>query len=78
MPGSLSAAIDDRPSPHGFDVAVCDREPIHRPGSIQPHGLVLVADACTFRITAGAGDIETALTPHWLGADLDTLLEQSV
>jgi chemotaxis family two-component system sensor kinase Cph1 len=78
MPGSLPEAIDGGARSHGPDVSACDREPIHRPGSIQPHGLVLVADACTFKIMAGAGDIEKLLAPHWLGANLDELLGQPV
>jgi light-regulated signal transduction histidine kinase (bacteriophytochrome) len=30
------------------DLTNCDREPIHIPGSIQPHGVVLVLDQATF------------------------------
>jgi light-regulated signal transduction histidine kinase (bacteriophytochrome) len=51
----------------------CDREPIHIPGSIQPHGLLLVADA-DLRVVAGAGAIEERLTPGWLGRHLSDLL----
>lgn len=61
-----------------FDLTECDREPIHVPGSIQPHGLVLVADADTFRIVAGAGELERQLAPDWLGRSLSDLLEQDV
>lgn len=32
------------------DLATCDREPIHIPGSIQPHGILLSLDATSFRI----------------------------
>ena len=78
MPGFLPEAIDRGARSHGPDVSACDREPIHRPGSIQPHGLVLVADAFTFKVIAGAGDIETLLAPDWLGADLNDLLGQPV
>jgi light-regulated signal transduction histidine kinase (bacteriophytochrome) len=28
----------------GVDLTTCDREPIHLPGSIQPHGVLLVLD----------------------------------
>jgi len=29
------------------DLTACDREPIHIPGSIQPHGVLVVVDART-------------------------------
>ena len=62
----------------GLDLTACDREPIHIPGAIQPHGLLLVADAATLAIVAGAGDLETRLAPDWLGCDLSALLAQDV
>lgn len=48
----------------------CDSEPIHIPGSIQPHGLLLIADGATLRIVGGAGQIEERLTREWLGRPL--------
>jgi light-regulated signal transduction histidine kinase (bacteriophytochrome) len=62
----------------GSDLASCDREPIHIPGSIQPHGLLLIADARSLKVVAGAGDLERRLSPDWLGADLSTLVRQDV
>lgn len=44
-----------------LDLASCDREPIHVPGSIQPHGLMLVFDAGSLAATHAAGDIESRL-----------------
>jgi light-regulated signal transduction histidine kinase (bacteriophytochrome) len=38
------------------DLTTCDREPIHIPGSIQPHGVLLVMDRQTLRIEQVAGD----------------------
>ena len=32
------------------DLTVCDREPIHLPGRVQPHGVLLVADAAGLRV----------------------------
>ncbi|MGA7438469.1 MAG: phytochrome, partial [Luteibacter sp.] len=32
------------------DLTACDREPIHIPGSVQPHGVLIVADAATQRV----------------------------
>ncbi len=62
----------------GLDLTACDREPIHIPGAIQPHGLLLVADAATLVIVAGAGDIEARLADDWLGRDLSALLAQDI
>jgi light-regulated signal transduction histidine kinase (bacteriophytochrome) len=61
-----------------LDVTECDREPIHIPGAIQPHGLVLVADAATYRVVAGAGDLERVFGPSWIGAALDDLLTPGI
>ncbi len=60
------------------DLTECDREPIHIPGAIQPHGLIVIADRKTHQIVAGAGDLETYLGADWLGASLDALLSQDV
>jgi len=38
----------ESPRPGGVDLTSCDREPIHIPGSIQPHGLLLVLDGPEF------------------------------
>ena len=51
------------------DLTLCDREPIHIPGSIQPHGVLLVVDAATktvLQVSENIGDVagvgvETAL-----------------
>jgi light-regulated signal transduction histidine kinase (bacteriophytochrome) len=61
-----------------LDLTACDREPIHVPGAIQPHGLLLIADPATLDVVAGAGDLEARLAPDWLGRSLPDLLEQDV
>ncbi|NIJ08937.1 light-regulated signal transduction histidine kinase (bacteriophytochrome) [Sphingomonas vulcanisoli] len=61
-----------------MDLTACDREPIHIPGSIQPHGLLLIADIDTLEVLGGAGDIEGRLTPTWLGRRIDALLAQDL
>ena len=57
-----------------LDLTGCDREPIHIPGAIQPHGLLLVVDD-HHQIIQGAGRIE-ALTGRtdWLQAPLEGVL----
>lgn len=52
----------------GLDLTNCDREPIHVPGAIQPHGVMLVADPATMRVLQTAGD--TARLTGGRGGDL--------
>ena len=54
------------------DVTNCDREPIHIPGAILPHGAMLVLDPCTLEVLQAAGD-----TSRLLGVPLEALLGQS-
>ena len=54
------------------DVTNCDREPIHIPGAILPHGAMLVLDADTLEVLQAAGD-----TSRLLGVPLADLLGQS-
>jgi len=56
----------------------CDQEPIHIPGSIQPHGLLLVAQASGLAVIGGGGDIDGRLGPGWTGRGLDALLGQDI
>lgn len=56
----------------------CDKEPIHIPGSIQPHGLLLIADAASGLVVAGAGALETQVAPDWLHRDLSDVLGQDI
>lgn len=60
---------------NAIDLTSCDREPIHLPGSIQPHGVLLVVDSNTHRVTHVAGDVEARLgVAQWEGALLSELL----
>jgi light-regulated signal transduction histidine kinase (bacteriophytochrome) len=45
-----------------IDLTACDREPIHIPGSIQPHGLLFVTGRDDLVIRHAAGDVVS-----WLG-----------
>lgn len=65
------------PSSLGSDITECDREPIHVPGSIQPHGLLLIADADSLRIVGGAGDLEQSFGDGWLDKDVPALLGEA-
>ena len=54
------------------DLTTCDREPIHIPGAILPHGAMLVLDPATFEVLQAAGNTEALL-----GVPLAELLGQS-
>ena len=56
-------------SDFGADIANCDREPIHIPGSVQPHGALLALDPEDLQIIQAGGD-----TPRILGAEPINLL----
>lgn len=67
------------PAGPALDTSACDREPIHVPGAIQPHGLLLIARADgDHRVVAGAGDIEGRLAADWLDQPLGALIGQEV
>lgn len=71
------------PVPFGkADLTTCDREEIHLPGSIQPHGVLLVLETPSLRIAQVAGDtisIVNATANDLLGAPfLDTAISQSL
>ena len=59
-------------------LTLCDREPIHIPGAIQPHGLLLIVDPKTLAVIGGAGDIESRLAADWHGRLLSDLLAQDL
>ncbi|GJE45609.1 HWE histidine kinase domain-containing protein [Methylobacterium soli] len=55
------------------DHADCEREPIHLPGSIQPHGALLVLDPARLTVLGAAGD-----APGLLGYPAASLLGHSL
>jgi two-component system, chemotaxis family, sensor kinase Cph1 len=62
-----------------IDLSGCDREPIHIPGSIQPHGILLVAEKTTLVVRHGAGDVERVFQlERWAGRPLADFLGQEV
>jgi two-component system, chemotaxis family, sensor kinase Cph1 len=52
---------DEIPAFGEADLTNCDREPIHIPGSIQPHGAILALEPGTLRVLQGGGDTERLL-----------------
>lgn len=58
-----------------LDLDDCAREPIHIPGAIQPHGVMLVADQSSQEITHAAGDVARLLgLSAWIGRTLGEVL----
>ena len=62
------------PSDLGQDLTICDREPIHMPGGIQPHGMLLIVDPVEGVIVGGAGDVPALLGADWLGGSIVKLI----
>jgi two-component system, chemotaxis family, sensor kinase Cph1 len=58
-----------------IDLNLCDREPIHIPGSIQPHGFMLIAEQNSLNVRYVAGDLEQRLgITDWKGQPLNALI----
>ncbi len=53
-----------------IDSSGCDREPIHIPGSIQPHGVLLVFDGGSGRLAGHAGPVDSIF-----GSDLPRMFD---
>jgi chemotaxis family two-component system sensor kinase Cph1 len=61
------------------DLNDCDREPIHIPGAIQPHGFMLVTGAEDTVVAHGAGDIEDITgVQDWIGQPVSVLLGETI
>jgi light-regulated signal transduction histidine kinase (bacteriophytochrome) len=61
------------PLPADINLTECDREPIHIPGAILPHGAMLVLDPVTLEVLQAAGDCLGLI-----GASAQELLGRSV
>ena len=58
-----------------FDLDACAREPIHIPGAIQPHGVMLIADRTSQEISHAAGEVARILgVDAWIGRTLGAVL----
>jgi chemotaxis family two-component system sensor kinase Cph1 len=62
-----------------LDLTDCDREPIHIPGSIQPHGMMLVAERDGLIVRHVAGAVEQRLgVSGWEGQGLNALIGEAL
>lgn len=65
-----AVATEDR-----LNLNACDREPIHVPEAIQPHGVLLVVDRATLAVTREAGRIKRVTgSESWIGRAIEGLL----
>ena len=57
--------------------AACDAETLHIPGAVQPHGVLVVANAagCITHVSDNAATLLQHGPPHWLGAEILELAE---
>jgi two-component system, chemotaxis family, sensor kinase Cph1 len=65
------------PRPEAGDLTTCNREPIHIPGSIQPHGVLLSLDDDSLSVLQASENVRELFgreTPAILGTALPKLL----
>ena len=70
-------SAQEPPAPADIDLTTCDREPIHIPGSIQPHGLLLAllpADFTAQMASENAATLSGREMSAILGQPLETVL----
>jgi chemotaxis family two-component system sensor kinase Cph1 len=72
----LSGAVDHTPAYSAPDLTNCEREPIHVPGAIQPHGLLLALDAENRVVTASrnCAQLLGRPAPDLIGVDVSEAL----
>ena len=61
-----------------FDLSTCDREPTHTPGSIQPHGTLIVLREPGPVIVGAAANVDALLGPdvhELIGRGLDAVFD---
>lgn len=70
-------AVDQRARAEPVDPSLCEREPIHAPGSVQSHTVLLAADPATLTVTACSDNAAEAFdrgAPDLLGRRLGDIL----
>ncbi len=60
---AVMAAIGQRVRAEPVDASLCEREPIHIPGSIQPNAVMLAADAATLLVVAYSANVSEIVDP---------------
>jgi photoactive yellow protein len=71
---AVQAAVSQRVRAEPVDPSLCEQEPIHIPGAIQPHAVLVAADVDTLAVVACSGNVRDALDRDPLGQSLDAVL----
>lgn len=77
---AVVSAISRRVRAEPVDPSLCEREPIHIPGSIQPNAVLLAADAATLLVAAFSTNVTEIVNPDeppLLGRSLGDILPES-
>ncbi|MFE1600165.1 histidine kinase dimerization/phosphoacceptor domain -containing protein [Methylobacterium sp. ID0610] len=75
---AVRAAVDQRVRAEPVDPTLCEREPIHIPGAIQPHAALLVAEAAGLTVIACSANAAEALGEVPLDRPLAALLPAAI
>ncbi len=75
---AVQAAVSQRVRAEPVDPRLCEQEPIHIPGAIQPHAVLVAADRDTLTVVACSGNVRDAIDRDPLGLDLAALLGSSL
>ncbi|MBA9069036.1 photoactive yellow protein [Methylobacterium sp. RAS18] len=78
---AVLAAIAQRSRAEPVDPSLCEREPIHIPGSIQPNAVMLAADAASLEILAFSANAADVLAPDLFppnGLNLEAVLPGAI
>ena len=79
-PGPPAAVPAYAPAYGPVDLTTCDREPIHVPGAVQPHGVLLAADPATGEVAIASASAAALLgrsPQELLGAPLADVLGEA-
>ncbi|MDX6807064.1 hypothetical protein SCD90_13410, partial [Terrihabitans sp. PJ23] len=77
MPYPAQPLVERSSGADSVDLSACDREPIHIPGAIQPHGVLVAAEWDGLAVRHVAGDAELRLGIG-AGANLGEVLDAAL
>lgn len=84
-PGASASFVADPSGRMAIDLTACDREPIHIPGCIQPHGYLFALAGADLEVVSASANVEellgvsarsmvgASLAPHLAATSLDLL-----
>ncbi|WP_245524636.1 histidine kinase dimerization/phosphoacceptor domain -containing protein [Methylobacterium nonmethylotrophicum] len=72
---AVQAAVSQRVRAEPVDPSLCEQEPIHVPGAIQPHAVLVAADVESLTVVACSSNVRDALDRDPLGLPLAEVLD---